>query len=60
MVWYDPEAIANILCFKDVCERYRVEYMRDFHGSGRGAFVVEMDGRGGMVFEKSSSGRPLP
>jgi hypothetical protein len=34
-VWYDPEAIANILSLKKVKEKYHVA-----HSSDRGAFIV--------------------
>jgi hypothetical protein len=52
----DPRVIATILCFKDGCAKDRVEYLRNFNGSGRGAFVVEMGEKVRVVLEQSPSG----
>ena len=50
-VWYDPSGIANILSFKNVCEKYDVTY-----DPQRRAFVVTKPNGKVFVFKQSASG----
>ena len=50
-VWYDPSGIANILSFKNVCEKYEVTY-----DPVRRVFVVTKPNGKVFVFKQSASG----
>ena len=50
-VWYDLSGLANILSFKNVCEKYEVTY-----DPARRAFVVTKPNGKVFVFKQSASG----